>query len=207
MEETQALHDAPQQDCAKSDAPVAGVSAQHEHSVTQECDGRVEFARIEKRYVQRQEEPSDGSERRGDRERLQLIGEHVLAERGGGLLILPDRPQDAAPRTRLKQPQDSEAKAEREPDDDEQRKLRDAIETDPTELTEEPTSERAPLLVVTDDALVAAGEGRILERVADDFREGDGRNGEVVRTQAQGGEAYQKPGGHGDYKGNGHGRP
>src|SRR5258708_2920853 len=192
MEETQALHDAQQQDCTKGDPPVAGVSAQHEHSVTQKCDGRVKLGGIEMRYVQRQEEPCDGGERRGDRERLQLIGEHVLAQRGGSLLVLPDRPQDAAPRTRLKQPKDGEAKAEREPDDDKKRKLRDTIQTDTTELMQEPSGERAPLLVVTDDALVAAGEGCILERVADDFREGDGRNGEVVRPQAQRGRSEER---------------
>ena len=188
------LHHAPEQDGAQRHAAIAGEAAQDEHGIAEEGEGRIELAGIEIGDVEGEEEAGDGRQRRGDAERLQLIGKDVLAQRRGGILILPDRPQHPAPGTPLEQAQDDQADEEGDPDREEQRQLGQVTQADLVEAVQQPVGDVAPLLVEADDALIAAGEIGILEGVADDLGEGDGGDGEIVGAQPERGQPDQDAG-------------
>ena len=188
------LHHAPEQDGAQRHAAIAGEAAQDEHGIAEEGEGRIELAGIEIGHVEGEEEAGDGRQRRGDAERLQLIGKDVLAQRRGGIFILPDRPQHPAPGTALEQAQGDQADEEGDPDREEQRQLGQVTQADLVEAVQQPVGDVAPLLVEADDALIAAGEIGILEGVADDLGEGDGGDGEIVGAQPERGQPDQDAG-------------
>ena len=104
--------------------------------IAEEGEGRIEHAWIEVGDVERDKEARDRRQRRGDGERLQLVGEHVLAERGSRVLVLADAAQHAAPGRVCNAiiGQDEDARKV-EPDHDEQRQLRvfaQAAEAEPS---------------------------------------------------------------------------
>ena len=185
VEEAQALGQRAEEDRTDDDASVARETAEDQNGVAEEGEARIELAWVEIGDVHGEEEPGDRRQRRCDAEGLQLEGENVLAERRRSVLVFADRLEHASPGAELKRPERGEAEEQRGPHRDQQRNLRRLAEADRGELLRGPGLEGAPLRVVADDALVAAGEGGVLKDIAHDLGEGDGDDAEIVGAQPQ----------------------
>ena len=110
----QALEHRPEDDRSDCDPPVAGKPAEDQHRIADEGDDRHELVRDDELQVEGEEEARDRSQRGGDRQRLELVGEGVLAQRARGVLVLADRAQHPAP-GRLLGPAERERSAESPP--------------------------------------------------------------------------------------------
>ena len=162
----------------------------HDHP-GEEGQERREVVGAEERELPRVEAAGDSGEGRADRERLELVGEHVLAERGRRVLVLADRAQHPTPRRPHREPDEREQHDRDGPDDHEHRNV---LRGD-AEPSLNPRLEALPLPVVLrrradlaerDRPLRAAGEPVLVRRhVADDLAEGDRDDREEVGAEPQ----------------------
>src|SRR5687768_379766 len=124
LEEPQALEQRPQDDRPDRHAPVVRQPAEHQHRVAKEGHDRHELLRPEELQVEREEEARQRPQRGGDRQRLQLVGERVLAQRPGRVLILADGAKDASPGCLLDAVESKREQKRNRPDDQEEGKQR-----------------------------------------------------------------------------------
>ena len=139
--------------------------------------------------------PGDRAQRGGDRQRLELVGEGVLAQRPGGVLVLADRPQHPAPGRLLdaaerERQQHATAQTTRNSGNS-------ARDVGPAEVDDpalDRVRDRVPGVVEAEDALGAAGQLAGVQREqADRLRRGDRRDREVVGAQPQRRQPDEQP--------------
>ena len=187
FDEARALHHRPEQHAADGDTRVARKAAENEHRIAEEGEGRVEHAGVEVGDVQRDEEARDRRDRRGDGRataacRTETFLPSAAAASSSSRIALSTRPQGVPcsafrPPTQGQKDQPDRRSAAAAASGRRDRAAPDA--------SEHPGRDGAPFVVEAHDALVAAGELGVLQRVAHDLGERDRRDGEIVRAQAQ----------------------
>src|SRR5688572_14081515 len=78
VEKARRLVDDREEDGSRCDAPIVGQATGDQRSKAEKGDRRRELARDDESQAEREEQARNRAERRGDRERLQLVGEGVL---------------------------------------------------------------------------------------------------------------------------------
>src|SRR5215207_9370502 len=97
IHEPHSLEHHPEDDRPDEDAAEAGETADDQRREAEEGEQGLERVLRDRLEVEGEEPAGDRAQDGGDRERLQLVGERVLAERPRRVLVLADRTQHAPP--------------------------------------------------------------------------------------------------------------
>ena len=145
--------------------------------------------------VEREQEARQRPGRRRERQRLELVGERVLAQRAGRVLVLADRAQHPAPGRALDAGEDEHQQDRQPPGDEEQGKL--GGDVGPAEVDDElldRSPRPSPAVVEAEDPLGAVGEvARVRARPAGSPPRRRSCDREVVGAQPQRRQADDQP--------------
>src|SRR5690349_2096193 len=195
-EQVQEAEQEPEDHRSGDRAEHPGRAAHQEHRVGEEGGVRGEERRVDRGVLECRHDAGDATDQAADDQRLHLVGVDVLAETAHGVLVLADALEDAAPRAAHQRPRHQAAQGDQEPADQQRPEVVGPPRDDARDA--DAAGERVEAREALVEALEAVLAAEVLQqrdradRLADDLGRGDGDDREVVRAQAQRGDAERQ---------------